>query len=105
MGRRAEITPVLTPAQLSPPMIRACSIFMHRFMTTSRPPSVAIARGLVAADAELHPQHLRAVRHRLARERRHLFGRAEAVDDVDRLGNRREGRIACLAQHLARSSG
>ena len=31
--RLAEITPVLTPAQWSPPKIRACSIFTQRLMT------------------------------------------------------------------------
>ena len=58
------------------------------------------ARRLVVADAELHPQHLRADGDRLARQRRHLAGLAEAVDDVDRLGDRGNARIAVLAQHL-----
>src|SRR5437016_7345410 len=40
-GRRAEITPVLTPAQLRPPISRACSILTQRFITTSSPASLA----------------------------------------------------------------
>ena len=36
-GRRAEMTPVLTPAQCSPPNRRACSILTQRSITTSRP--------------------------------------------------------------------
>src|SRR6185437_522334 len=41
-GRLAETMPVLTPAQLRPPRMRACSIFTHRFITTSSPASSAI---------------------------------------------------------------
>src|SRR5215471_5645298 len=37
-GRRSEeMTPVLRPMVLRPPKKRACSIFMQRSMTTSRP--------------------------------------------------------------------
>ena len=88
----AEITPVLTPAQLSPPMIRACSIFTQRFCTTSSPAVARDPRGVVVADAELHPQHLRALGDGFARERRHLVRLAEAIDDVDGAGDRRRRR-------------
>src|SRR5205807_40693 len=40
-ARRAEMTPVLTPAQCKPPKSRACSIFTQRFMTESSPASTA----------------------------------------------------------------
>ena len=33
---------MFTPAQLSPPRMRACSIFMQRSITTSRPASFAM---------------------------------------------------------------
>ena len=88
----AVITPVFTPAQWSPPMIRACSILTQRFCTTSRPASLAIRAASSAPDAELHPQYLGALRHGGAREVRHLPRLAEAVDDVDRAGDRGNGR-------------
>ncbi len=91
---------MLTPAQCNPPMIRACSIFTHRFITTSRPPRERDPRGFFAAYADLHPQHLRAFRHGGARDRRHVLGAAKAIDDVDGTGNRREIRIALLAEHF-----
>ncbi len=54
--RRELMTPVSKPARCSPPWKRACSIFRQRFITTPRPASIARARRLVVAEAELHPQ-------------------------------------------------
>ena len=60
-------------------------------------------RGLLAPDAELHPQHLGALGDGRAREVRHLLGLAEAIDDVDVAGrNRGHGGIRALAQDLGR---
>ena len=69
-------------------MSRACSILTHRFCTTSSPAGKRDPRGLVATHSELHPEHLRPLGDRLAREVRHLLRLAKAVDDVDGHGNR-----------------
>ena len=87
-GRLAEITPVLTPAQLRPPRIRACSIFTQRSITTSSPPASAMR----AASSLRMPSCIHSTFAPMATASRAIgddFRRlAKAVDDVDRLRDR-----------------
>ena len=69
---------------------------MQRSITTSRPAAAAMSAAALVLDAELHPQAARADRDGLARDRRNIFGFAEAVDDVDLLPGRRQ----CIGRFL-----
>ena len=91
---------MFTPAQLRPPMIRACSIFTQRSITTSSPASARDPRGLRVADAELHPQRRGADRDRLAGECDHLLRACESNRRCRRPRECRAARIALLAQHF-----
>src|ERR1022692_1062887 len=52
----------------------------------------------VVADAELHPQHLGADGHCVARDRHHLTGLAKTIDDANWLGYRGEAWEAFFAE-------
>ncbi len=96
----ALMTPVFKPMVLNPPKKRACSIFMQRSITTSRPACAGAFRGFFVDHAELHPDHFRARGDGLIHDRRNGRRLAENIDDFDRARHIAQRRIRTPAQHF-----
>ncbi len=74
--------PLLSPPVESPPQKRACSTFMQRSTTTSKPAAVGERDRFVVDDAVLKPDRLRSGGNRVLDDARHFARPAEDVDDV-----------------------
>ena len=70
---------------------------VHHHLEAGR---LGLGGGLVMADAELHPHHLRADGDGIVDDRRHRLGIAEHVDHVDLVGNIAQAGVGRLAQQL-----
>src|SRR5205823_4934857 len=58
-------------------------------------------RGFEITDTELHPENAGVNRDRFTRDGDHLLRLAKTIDDIDRIGDRTQVRIAFFAEDLA----